>query len=220
MPVKKILVNDCIKGRKKKGYWGDYLICEFVNCTRGNIFLAGVSDISHCRKDTVKAKVLQKTWQSLPHDILEHSSPCPLSSSHHRSHEPLLTGIARLTPGIVSVTPWHLQTPLPAAQVVRHTLCLGSTGNTLEQRKTQALIFEQFFSPLHCILWAIFVPYIAGNICFLTSSMLGQTAALSQTLHHCPLHLSGDPESIIMAGWNFPTTAWSGTPSAVQGLQA
>lgn len=58
---KKPLVNDCIKDRKEKGCWEDYLISEFVYFTQENIFLPGVSDTSHCRKDTLKAKVLQKT---------------------------------------------------------------------------------------------------------------------------------------------------------------
>lgn len=30
----KTLVNDCIKDRKKKGCWNDYLICEFINFTQ------------------------------------------------------------------------------------------------------------------------------------------------------------------------------------------
>lgn len=89
MPVQKTLVNDCIKDRKRKGCREDYLICEFANFTCINIFFT-------CRKDTVKTKVLQKTWQSLPRSILEHSNPCQLSSSHDTSHEPLLTPMSRL----------------------------------------------------------------------------------------------------------------------------
>lgn len=77
--------------------------------------------------------------------------------------------------------------------------------------------------------WAIFVPYIVNSEQFLFLRLLeifafslpaclaGQQLWVRLFLiHHSPLHLSGDPECIIMAGWNFPATAWSGTPSLLQ----
>lgn len=81
--------------------------------------------------------------------------------------------------------------------------------------------------------WAIFVPYIVNSDQFLFLRLLeifafslpaclaGQQLWVRLFLiHHSPLHLSSDPECITMAGWNFPATAWSGTPLAVQGLEA
>ncbi|KAJ7405305.1 hypothetical protein BTVI_69499 [Pitangus sulphuratus] len=61
--------------------------------------LPGGSDMSHRKMDTVKGKVFQKTCQSLPCDIPEHNNSCPLSSSHHMSHEPLLKLMIKCTMG-------------------------------------------------------------------------------------------------------------------------
>lgn len=80
----------------------------------------------------------------------------------------------------VGVSPWHGHWFLPAWQAVRLTLCLVKAANTLDQRKALAFISEKE-------IFRVVIPYINRNISFLPFSMLGQTAALSQTFAYISL---------------------------------